>query len=44
MGVWLDVEQEWERGSELIGERYCMTAPKSLSTQQSHPAPTLPHI
>ena len=30
IGVWLDVDQEWDFVADLILESYCITAPKRL--------------
>jgi predicted DNA-binding protein (MmcQ/YjbR family) len=33
IGIWLDIEQDWDEISEFIEESYCMTAPKKLVKQ-----------
>lgn len=33
IGIWLDVEQDWEQIADLIGDSYRMTAPKRLIKQ-----------
>jgi hypothetical protein len=30
VGVWLDIELDWEEVEEMVGESYRMTAPKTL--------------
>src|SRR3982750_741711 len=33
VGIWLDVEQDWNLLEDLIIESYCLTAPKKLISQ-----------
>ncbi|HYX51292.1 MAG TPA: MmcQ/YjbR family DNA-binding protein [Ktedonobacteraceae bacterium] len=33
IGVWLDLEIDWEEVADLVRESYCMTAPKRLRVQ-----------
>ncbi len=39
VGIWLDVELDWEEIEDLVRESYRMTAPKRLSTlmNREHP-------
>ena len=33
IGIWLDLEIDWDEVADLVEESYCMTAPKRLRAQ-----------